>query len=304
MTRPDRAESLQGRTNPRSCNLCDAGSAREIFVKNGFSLVQCPSCGLIYVGNPPAADELRRLYSFDAGYHTSCVGDESVETALHRRSAREYYDLLSRYKSGGSLLDVGCSTGFFLRVARDQGWETCGLEMSPDTASLARDRYGLEVLTGTLEETTFPAKRFDAVTLWDVIEHVEDPVRTMSIVHRILKDDGIVAFLTPNVAGLFPKAAYAAAKIINYWPHPEPPHHLFQFSKATARRLVTRTGFTVRRLVDKRIPLAYTFGALKGLFSSLRQLLYATCFAPIATLGPLVGAGDAMIVIAQKTPAA
>ncbi len=173
--------------------------------------------------------------------------------------------------------------------------------MSPDTASLARDRYGLEILTGTLEETTFPAKRFDAVTLWDVIEHVEDPVKTMSIVYRILKDDGIVAFLTPNVAGLFPKAAYAVARVINYWPHPEPPHHLFQFSKATARRLVTRAGFTVREIVDKRIPLAYTFGGLKGLLRSPMQLAYASCFAPIAALGPLFGAGDSMVVIAQKT---
>jgi 2-polyprenyl-3-methyl-5-hydroxy-6-metoxy-1,4-benzoquinol methylase len=291
------------RRGRRPCNLCDATRAREIFVKNGFSLVQCRSCGLVYVDDPPAADELRRLYSFDAGYHTTCVGDKSADTALHRRSAREYYDLLSRYKSGGSLLDVGCSTGFFLRVARDQGWETCGLEISPDTASLARDRYGLDVLTGTLEETTFPANRFDAVTLWDVIEHVQDPVTTMSIVHRILKDDGLVAFLTPNVGGLFPRAAYAAARIIDYWPHPEPPHHLFQFSKTTARRLVTRTGFTVRQVVDKRIPLAYTFGGLKGLLRSPRQLAYATCFAPIAALGPLVGAGDSMIVIAQKPPA-
>jgi 2-polyprenyl-3-methyl-5-hydroxy-6-metoxy-1,4-benzoquinol methylase len=287
----------------RCCNLCGAAAGREVFVKNGFSLLECPSCTLLYVGNPPSADDLKRLYSFDAGYHTTSPDDGSAEAAARRRAAREYYRVLSRFRASGSLLDVGCSSGFFLGVARDEGWETCGLEMSADTARVARERFGLNVMTGTLEETTFPEERFDAVTLWDVIEHVPDPVRTMSIVHRILKDDGIVAFVTPNVGGLFPRAAYAAARVIRYWPHPEPPHHLFQFSKRTARELATRTGFAVRRIVNKRIPLAYTFGRPSTVIRSPRQLLYTACFAPVAALGPLIGSGDAMLVVAQKVSA-
>ena len=172
--------------------------------------------------------------------------------------------------------------------------------MSADTARMARDRFGLDVVTGTLEEGTFPEGRFDVVTLWDVIEHVPDPVKTLSLVHRILKDDGLVMFVTPNVGGLFPKVAYLAARIIRYWPHPEPPHHLFQFSKRTARELARRTGFTVLRILDLRIPIAYTFGRFPSNLRSPKQLLYTLFFAPLAVLGPLVRSGDSMLVVAKK----
>jgi 2-polyprenyl-3-methyl-5-hydroxy-6-metoxy-1,4-benzoquinol methylase len=295
-----RTEAPHDRASLRPCNLCGTRFPRAIFVKRGFTLVRCPSCGLVYVGDPPADSDLKELYSFAAGYHSGYGGDGNQQAASRLRAAEECYSLLARHKRAGRLLDVGCSAGFFLRVARDHGWEACGLEMSPDAASVARERYGLAVSTGSLEESTFPAKSFDAVTLWDVIEHLVDPVGTMSIVNRVLKDDGVVAFLTPNIDGLFPRIAYAAAKIIGYWPHPEPPHHLFQFSKTTARRLATRTGFTVRAVIDGRIPLTYSFGSLRGLLTSPAQLLYAACFAPIAAVGPAVGAGDQMIVIAGK----
>jgi 2-polyprenyl-3-methyl-5-hydroxy-6-metoxy-1,4-benzoquinol methylase len=283
------------------CNLCGCGTGRKIFVKNGFSLVECSACSLVYVADPPSPEELKRLYSFEGGYHNTLFDPASDDAVARRAAAREYYAVLSKFRSGGSVLDIGCSSGFFLIQARDGGWEARGLEMSADTARVARDQFGLDVATGTLEETTFPEARFDVVTLWDVIEHVPDPVRTLSLVHRILKDDGLVMFVTPNVGGLFPRVAYAAARIIRYWPHPEPPHHLFQFSKRTARELARRTGFAVLRILDLRIPINYTFGGLAANLRSPKQLLYTLFFAPLAAFGPLFRSGDSMLVIAKKT---
>ena len=72
---------------------------------------------------------------------------------------------------------------------------------------------------------------FDVVTLWDTIEHIEDPLKAMLIVNRILKEGGIVAVYTPNIDGLFSKLSYKIGNLIKYWPHPEPPAHLFQFPK-------------------------------------------------------------------------
>jgi 2-polyprenyl-3-methyl-5-hydroxy-6-metoxy-1,4-benzoquinol methylase len=284
----------------KSCNLCGASDARQVFVKNGFSIVECRQCRLLYVANPPTAEELRRLYSFDGGYHQSLADPGSAETAARRAAARQYYEILSKLRSGGSILDIGCSSGFFLIEARDRGWQTQGLEMSVDTAQVARDRFGLDVVTGTLEETTFPAARFDVVTLWDVIEHLPDPLRTLSLVHGVLKDGGIVMFVTPNVSGWFPTISYAAARLLRFWPHPEPPHHLFQFSKRTARELAKRTGFVVLRIIDQRIPISYTFGGLAANLRSPKQLLYTLLFAPIAAIAPFLKGGDSMIVIARK----
>jgi len=252
------------------------------------------------VGDPPDPERLRNLYSFDAGYHTSCAGDDGPEGDLVARAAREHFEILSRYRRPGRVLDVGCSSGHFLRVARENGWQTQGLEISADTARTARERFGLDVSAGTLDDVALPERHFDVVTMWDVIEHLRDPRGAMSIVHRILKDDGLVVFLTPNIGGLFPRVSYAVSRIAHYWPHPEPPHHLFQFSKSTASRLARESGFTVRALLDRRISLRYTFGDFAGLLKSPGQLLYAAVFAPIAAVGPWIGAGDEMVVVAEK----
>ncbi len=282
-----------------SCNLCNNESSKIIFVKNGFNLVQCSSCGLVYVGNPPSEAELEKLYSFGSGYHARFIDESSMEFKHHLNLARQYYEMLEKYKTQGRILDIGCSNGFFLKLARDNGWETYGLEMSKDTAELARKRYGLKVLTGTLQETSFTSKFFDVVTLWDVIEHVENPMKTISIISKILKDDGIVVLLTPNIEGLFPKLSYKVANIINYWPHPEPPRHLFQFSKKTIQKLLRLTGFNVIEIVDIRIPITYTFGSLKSLISSPKRFLYSAFFIPVVLLGPIVRAGDSMFVFAE-----
>jgi 2-polyprenyl-3-methyl-5-hydroxy-6-metoxy-1,4-benzoquinol methylase len=214
--------------------------------------------------------------------------------------ARQHYGFIRKYIMRGRLLDIGCSAGFFLNVARDHNWETHGLEISQDTAAIAKERYHLKVTVGTPEESTFPSHYFDVVTMWDVLEHVEDPKKTLRFVNRILKDDGIVAISTPNIDGLFPKLSYKVANFINYWPHPEPPRHLFQFSRKTLGQVLKLTGFKLLAVHDERIPIGYTFGSVKDLLRSPKRLVYALMFAPIALAGPILRAGDGLIVIAKK----
>ncbi len=283
-----------------SCNICDRHSARALFVKKGFVLAQCGHCDLVYVQNQPSREELKRLYSFKSGYHVEFRdNDQACRTYL--REARGYYRFIDRYKKRGRLLDIGCSAGFFLKVARDQGWEAQGLELSEDTAALAEKWYGLEVTVGTLRESLFPANHFDVVTLWDVIEHLDDPKKTLFIINQILKPDGIVAIATPNIDGLFPALSYKVANLLNHWPHPEPPRHLFQFSKKTLTRLLELTGFKVSDIQDERIPIGYTFGGLKALLRSPFRLGYALVFIPAAFAGPMLRAGDNVFAVAQKT---
>lgn len=285
----------------QSCNLCNFGLARVIFTKNGFNLAQCLSCGLVYVANPPSKAELEKLYSFDSGYKAR-LRDDSVKFKNDFRSAKEKYELMKKFKKRGRVLDIGCSAGFFLDVAKKDGWETFGVEISNDLAELARKRYDLNVLTGTLDETNFASNFFDAVTLWDVIEHVGNPRRTMEIINRILKDDGIVIISTPNIDGLFPKLSYKLAKIVNYWLSPEPPYHLFQFSKKTVEKLLRQTGFKLLELDDKRIGIKYSLG--KSLINSPREFLCSAPLIPLfilfSLLGPMVHRGDWIIIISKK----
>jgi len=284
----------------RDCNLCHTPAKGAMFAKNGYDLVRCPGCGLVFVGCPPSAAELEELYSFASGYHTSFEDDHSPSAISQQGWARYYLKLIERYKSAGRILDIGCSVGFFLEVAKRGRWETHGLEMSADSAEIARRKRGLEVEQGTLADSSYAAGSFDVVTAWDVIEHVTDPVDSMARMNRLLKMDGIVALSTPNVDGIFPRWSFRVAPALNFWPHPEPPYHLFQFSKRTIRNLLEQSGFEVMAIIDENISLSFTFGSPKYLARTPKHLLYALAFAPVAAVGPWVGSGDWMLVVAKK----
>lgn len=280
------------------CILCGDEIARLLFIKNGFNIVQCCTCDLVYVGNPPSNEELRKYYSFDSGYHFDYHDDNHSKFKNKIYCARKYYNLVKMFKTSGRILDVGCSVGFFLDIAKNNGWETYGIELNADTAKIARERYGLQVFTGTLNEVSCPATFFDVITLWDVIEHVENPLHTMQIINQKLKKDGIVAFETPNINGLFPMLSYKIANTINFWTHPEPPAHLFQFSKETISNLLNLSGFEILKIYDTKIPIEYSLPFWHSI--NLFFWLYAIIFAPFALIGPLFHMGDSIIVIAKK----
>jgi SAM-dependent methyltransferase len=282
------------------CVLCGRAPVDPWFAKDGYTLGRCAGCGLVAVLDPPVDARLEQLYSFAEGYGVASR-DDPHEAERLRLLARRHFDQVAPVASPpGRLLDVGCGAGFFLEVARRRGWSTEGVELNPGTAELAA-AHADRVFRGRLEEAGFDDARFDAVTLWDVIEHVRDPVVTLEEAARVLRPGGVLALSTPNLGGLFPRLSAPIGRRTGYWTHPEPPAHLFQFSKATVAALLGRTGFSVLAVRHYRIPAKYALapGGLRLLLRSPRRTLYALAFAVPHYVGPLVGAGDEITVLAR-----
>lgn len=112
--------------------------------------------------------------------------------------------------SEGKLLDIGCATGKFLEMARSNGWDVYGVEISAYAANRARNR-GLNVHTGTLESASYDTGFFDIITAFDVLEHLVDPKGFLHEVRRILKPGGTFILLTPNAG------AYRAKTLGDQW---------------------------------------------------------------------------------------
>ena len=222
--------------------------------------------------------------------------------ALRAGRPRDYEALCRNHPIPGRLLDIGAAAGFFVKTAQDRGWRAEGIELSPDTAALAREQQGVAVQHGRLEDVEFPAASFDAVTLWDVIEHVRDPLATcgMRRVARLVRPGGTVGLLTPNLDGLYPKASYKVARLVGGWPCVEPPGHLFQFSTHTLTDLLCRAGFVVVDVQHENQPVSYSFGSIRR-DPSVKRIAYKAAFAPLSLLGPRIGAGDEILVIARRT---
>lgn len=255
------------------CAICDVDDTKRLLIKNGYNLVKCNRCGLVYINPRPTEAELVRFYSFD-NYHKShhIRPNYEAQEKLFRKY-RYRLGLIERFVRGGKILDVGCSVGSFLTVAKAAGWQTYGTEMNEDIAIYAQTNYGLDVSVGKLESLNFPTAYFDIVTLFDSLEHMLDPLGTLREVHRILRADGLVVITTPNINGLLPRVTYLLfGKSLGAWEHPTPPAHTYQFSVRTLLRLLEKANFDRIKTISEQIAMKYTAGKLENaLIDSLQK---------------------------------
>lgn len=281
----------------RPCPACNSTDATAIWTKSGYQLMRCAACGLVFVGNPPTPEQLARIYSFEAGYHTN-FRDNPAEIRYRTGQAQQQLSELSRFAAPpGRVLDVGASAGFFILAAADHGWDASGIELSADTAQLAQ-RRGANVTCGTLRQAPIKLGSLDAITMWDVIEHVERPREELDLARHLVRPGGILAISTPNLDGWYPRLSYRVRQITKVWPAVEPPYHLSQFSVRTLSRLLAATGWEVLSVRHYAQSLGYSFGSLRTM-KSPKRLLFAAVFAPVAWLGPKFRAGDEISVIAR-----
>lgn len=283
-----------------ACNQCGARESRVLFVKQGYRLVRCTSCGLAYIDNPPTTDALAWNYSSATGYHDALRDPQSREFAEMAQVARQHLKVVRRHAEGGRLLDIGCSTGLFLDSAREAGFDVAGVEYSAASADFARHHFDLDVTAGALADADRPRESVDIVTMFDVIEHVPDPSADMHAVYALLRPGGLFIVSTPDIDGLFPRASFLVSAMIDHWPHPEPPGHLFQFSKKTLAAMLRKTGFEPGPVTSTYMPISYSFGNLATIARSPGMMAYAAVFAPLARLGPWLGMGDWFYMVARK----
>jgi len=145
-------------------------------------------------------------------------------------------------RKGGKLLDVGCGNGRFLAWMRDLGWEVMGVEPDPRAGKVAFEKFGLDICQCTLEEAHFPGNSFDAITLHHVIEHLPNPITTLSECRRVLRDNGQISVVTPNTESL------GHGTFGRSWLLLDPPRHLYLFSPRTLRLCVQQAGLTIMQL--------------------------------------------------------
>lgn len=286
-----------------TCNMCGSSGAGHLFRKFGYDLVRCTGCGLAYIANPPDAEAVAAFYTAQADYHDELLDPAHPSFQRMQGVARQHLAMLRRsipQPEGLKLLDIGCSSGLFLAEARRAGFESFGAELSPDTAGFARSHFGLDVHTGDWRDAGHADGAFDVITLFDVIEHLPDPLAELQAIRRLLKPGGLLLQSTPDIDGLFPRLSYPLARKLDYWPHPEPPHHLYQFSARTLSAMTRWAGYEIARKDQTRISLEYSFGSPRHWRRSPKMLAYAVLFAPAAFIAPWLGMGDWLYLAARQ----
>ena len=210
-----------------------------------FRLVRCRSCGSYYQNPRPNSEELRSHYPEDyLAFQPAIDTEKSILKKVDRRYGiyKKCRLLLKERPAPGKLLDIGCATGLFLASMKERGWDVRGVELNEKAAAYARDQFGLDVRTGTFENTSFDSHQFDVVTLWDVLEHLTDPVLTLEKISKIIRPGGMLILHLPN------PDSREAKTFGPYWVGWDLPRHLNLFSFNRLAGLLKLQGFRICRL--------------------------------------------------------
>ena len=232
-------------------DVADFMASTDRFDRYG-RIVRCRGCGLVYTNPRPVRSQL------NDGYARTEDHDYASESSSRSINAHLSLRTIQRFVERGRLLDVGCATGYFLNAAR-LSFEPYGVEPSRWAAQYARDKLGLNVRQGSLEEADFPAGSFDVITLNDVIEHLTDPRGSLTQLHRLLRPQGLLYIVTPNIDGL-------SARLLrgSWWGLR--PAHLYYFSTRTLAEMLTQVGFepVFKRSYGRIFTYAYWASRLKS----------------------------------------
>ena len=272
------------------CNLCGADDFRVIFnlppraddpddlgdfvaSTDQFGaygrIVRCNRCHLIYTNPRPRPERIAD------GYRRSVDPDYAREDSSRSINSHLSLNTVKRFARSGRLLDVGCATGYFLNAAR-LDFETHGIELSEWAAQYARERLRLDVVNVSLDDASLPVEHFDVVTLIDVIEHLTDPKAALLSVHRLLRPDGLLYLVTPDIESL-------SARLLRgrWWGLR--PAHVYYFSRTTLGRLLRETGFEVE--LTKSYGRIFTWGYWLSRLKNYPAPIYRLVAAVVQAFG-------------------
>ncbi len=239
---------------PTTCPVCGtAGNAAELYPANfapqdfnpavfsarrlpdrlRYRLVRCNDCRLVRADPVAAEPLLAQLY----GDSDFTYGDE-VDGLV--RTYGRYLDRLVKWNGGkDALLEIGCGNGFFLQTAQTRGYQQVrGVE--PSVAALERAAAAVRphIVRDVMRDGLFAADTFDVICLFQVFDHVADPIALLVECRRVLKPNGLLLFINHNVEALSARLLKELSPIVDI-------EHAFLYSPSTQSRLLEKCGFAV-----------------------------------------------------------
>ena len=296
------------------CDLCGADDTEPLHelrdrmfetTTQTFRLVRCRRCGLLYLNPRPPVDDLGRYYQDDYAPFARRGLAARIKSLTFNREVDALWPLLAPPRR---VIDIGCATGELLQNIRAHGNEDIlGIEPSAAAAGTARRRWGLEVVTGTLEMASLQTASVDTALLSHTIEHLPSPSRTLAELHRVVKPDGFVVLWLPNAGSL------AARLLGGWWIGYDAPRHFYDFTPATLARMLRQRGFALQSIYHEWIGLEWSWALrlwlrerhptsrLNWILAALHPALTAA-FTPLSALAALAHQAGRIRVVATRLP--
>ncbi len=220
------------------CKICDS-SSRPAFIAGDHKMYSCLACHTAFVDPTPSNEYLTDFYS---KFHMSLLEGGEYELVEDRMKADfpAKVELVKRYLpeyGQKRLLDVGCGKGYFVKHCREVGIDAQGVDLSTSAIEFATSKLRVPAMQGTLGNTMDKLGKFDVVTFWATIEHVQDPLDTLNDIFKVLHPGGLL-FLDTGVGN-----DWLDRMLPGHVQWYDPPQHLFVFSEAGMRIALEKTGY-------------------------------------------------------------
>ena len=246
------------------CRICNTKENRKLFSKYGYNIVECLNCGLFYTDFSPNSQFVKDFYKKDyfvGGGKKKSYDDFGKEEISSRITSKKRINIL-RLKNKGSVLDVGCAYGFFLSEM-PIGWNKYGIEISKFAANFAKKiNPKAKIKSNDITKNNFPGQKFDLITMWDVIEHLDKPKNVVSEAYKKLSRGGKIALTTGDVDSIIARIQKSGWHLYN------PPQHLSYFSGKTIKKLLKSVGFKKITVTHETAyyPVSYILHKLSNLY--------------------------------------
>jgi len=210
-----------------------------------YYLAVCRQCGQHYCDPTPTAAEIVEFYQGD--YHQELRQIGSTEKIFGSKFL-SYRDWVVKYLESGRTIDVGTATGLFPSILKEAGFDAEGLEYNRASAEWGAKNYGIRIRVGGLEQIAAELETYDLISMTDVLEHTEHPLRALQTASRSLKPHGFMLITFPNIRSAESTYLRILAKLTKrneVWTCCHIPLHVWEFTRETAQAMFEKAGFEV-----------------------------------------------------------
>jgi 2-polyprenyl-3-methyl-5-hydroxy-6-metoxy-1,4-benzoquinol methylase len=239
--------------------------------------------------------DFQAIYS-DEYFAGEEYADYVRDRRVYEKQFRERLQLIGRFQPSGDLIEIGCAYGFFLAVAR-QSYRVQGFDIAAGPVAYAREQLGVDARCEDFADAAIADESADVVVMWDTIEHLPRPDRTVDKVGQVLRPGGFLFLTTGDIGSVLARVRRERWRLIH------PPTHLHYFSRKTIAQLLGNAGLQVveTKYVGVRRSLrqmAYSLFALgKARPSRLYRLI---ADSPLGDLSVVLNLYDIMLVVGRK----
>lgn len=224
----------------------------EFLSKEDFHICECLNCGLSYTMPRPNKEKIGEYYKSEE-YYSHQENKKGFIPRLYESvkkvNLKHKYKLATQGLNIGKMLDIGCGVGDFLHTAEEHGWTCTGVEPSEDAKAIAKTKTKANIINSEDMEK-IPDATFDLITMWHVLEHVDDLKWQIEQLHRLTKTKGRIVIAVPNYK------SYDAQYYKELWAAYDVPRHLSHFNKNVLTKIFKSKNLELVR-TDKLIWDAY-----------------------------------------------